>query len=184
MEEQKLMEYFKFDAGDLSANCNWVLTEKQKTRLSAELRDARKSRTRWAYFLFFLAAIGIIIALSVWFIPNSSLGLRIGFGIGFGLVWPALYGLVGFALLPPSSYTDLDLASQTGRVNIVRVESRFPDTRAVSSRYDLYIGPRRFLVDLNIGHVLIQGDEYTIYYLKNSNKIVSAEFISREHKGG
>ena len=53
------------------------------------------------------------------------------------------------------------------------------DTRAVSSRYDLYIGPRRFLVDSKIGHVLIQGDEYTIYYLKNSNKIVSAELISR-----
>ena len=179
MEEQQLMEYFKFDASDLNANRNGTLTEKQKTRLNAELREARKSRTRWAYFLFFLAAIGIAIALGIWFIPDLGLGMRIGFGIGFGLVWPALYGLVGFALLPPASYTDLDLASQTGRVNIVRVESRDPDTRAVSSRYDLYIGPRRFLVDSNIGHVLIQGDEYTIYYLKNSNKIVSAEFISR-----
>ena len=179
MEEQAVMEYFKFDAGDLSANRNGVLTEKQTIRLTAELREARKSRTRWAYFLFFLASIGFAIAIDIWLLPETGLGMRIGFSIGFGLVWPALYGLVGFALLPPASYTDLDLASQTGRVNIVGVEHRDSDTRAVSSRYDLYIGPRRFLVDSKIGHVLIQGDEYTIYYLKNSNKIVSAELISR-----
>ena len=92
MEEQQLMEYFKFDASDLNANRNGTLTEKQKTRLNAELREARKSRTRWAYFLFFLAAIGIAIALGIWFIPDSGLGMRIGFGIGFGLVCPLYMG--------------------------------------------------------------------------------------------
>jgi hypothetical protein len=179
MEDQKLMDYFQFDEVDVSANRNRVLTEKQKTRLRTELNSTRKGRTRFAYFMFFLAVIGIVIAVGVWFIPDSGLGLRIVFGIGFGLVWPALYGLMGMAFLPPATYMDLELASETGRVNIVRVESRNPETHATTSRYDLYVGNRRFLVDRPIGNVLIQGDEYTFYYLKNSNRIVSAEFISK-----
>ncbi|MBI2332084.1 MAG: hypothetical protein HYU84_08000 [Chloroflexi bacterium] len=179
MEDPKLMEYFQFDETDVSANRNGVLTEKQKTRLTAELNSARKGRTRFAYFMFFLAAIGLAIAVGVWFIPESGWGLRIAFGIGFGLVWPALYGLVGMALLPPATYMELELASETGRVNIVKVATHSTTTNTTSIRYDLYIGSRRFNSDHRIGYVLIQGDEYTIYYLKNSNKIVSAEFISR-----
>jgi hypothetical protein len=179
MEDQKLMDYFHFDESDVSANRNGVLTEKQKTRILAELNSARKGRTRLAYFLFFLAAIGLAIAVGIWFVPESGWGLRIGFGIGFGLVWPAMYGLMGFAFLPSASYMDLELASETGRVNIVRTESHNTQSHTTSSRYDLYIGSRRFIVDHRIGNVLIQGDEYTVYYLKNSNKVISAEFVSR-----
>ncbi|MBK6794489.1 MAG: hypothetical protein IPG80_18550 [Anaerolineales bacterium] len=97
----------------------------------------------------------------------------------FGIVWPVMYGLVGFAFLPPASYMDLELTSETGRVNIVKVETRNSQTSTTSTRYDLYIGKRRFNADHRIGFVLIQGDEYKVYYLKNSNRIVSAEFISR-----
>lgn len=179
MEDQKLKEYFKFDETDLSTNRSGSLTEKQKVRLTAELKSERTKKTLLAYFLFFLAAIGVIGAVVIWFIPESSLGMRIGFGIGFGLVWPAVYIFMGLIFLPPPSYTDLELASATGQINIVKVESRNTSAHTTSSRYDLYIGNRRFVVDHRIGNILVQGDEYVVYYLKNSSRIVSAEFISQ-----
>ena len=178
MDNQKLKEYFNFDESDLYANRNGSLTEKQKTRLAAELKSLRSRKTILAYFMFFLAAVGVVGAVLVWFLPESSWGLRIGFGIGFGLVWPAVYIFMGLIFLPPSTFTNLELASETGRVNIVRVESHNSKTHTTSSRYDLYIGNRRFTADYKVGNILIQGDEYTIYFLKNSSKIVSAEFVS------
>ncbi len=179
MDNQKLKEYFNFDEGDLNLNRNGSLTEKQKIRLIAELKSARAKKMRWAYFIFFLAAIGLVIGIGIWFIPATGLGLRIGFTIGFGVVWTVIYGVIGMIFLPPSAYTDLELANETGRVNIVKAQSYNSNTHTTNARYDLYIGNRRFVVDSRVGNVLIQGDEYTVYYLKNSGKIVSAEFITK-----
>ena len=179
MINRELNEYFKFDEDDLNANRNGTLTEKQSTRITAELKSLRRKKTVLAYSMFFLALLGVAGAAAVWFVPESSWGLRIGFGIGFGLVWPAAYIFMGLIFLPSPAFTDLALASETGRVNIVRVESRNSSTHTTSSRYDLYIGNRRFTADYKIGSILVQGDQYTVYYLKNSGKIVSAEFISR-----
>ncbi len=179
MEDKKLMEYFQFDDADLYANRNNTLTEKQRTRLTAELKSKRTKQTVLAYFMFFLALVGVMAAVFVWLLPDSDLGLRIGFAIGFGLVWPAVYIFMGMIFLPPASYMDLELASATGHVNIVRVESYDPETHAASSRYDLYIGSNRFTADHKVGGIMLQGDEYTVYYLKNSNKIISAEFVLR-----
>lgn len=177
MDNQKLKEYFNFDESDLNVNRNGSLTEKQKTRLTAELKSMRAKKTRWAYLIFFVAAVGLAVGVGVWFVPAAGLGLRIGFTIGFGIVWTIIYGVIGMIFLPPAAYTDLELANETGRVNIVRVESHNSRTHTTSSRYDLYIGNRRFVADSRIGNVLIQGDVYTVYYLKNSSKIVSAEFV-------
>jgi hypothetical protein len=178
MENKNLMEYFKFDESDLNANRNGSLTEKQKIRLTDELRSARRKKTILAYSMFLLGAIGVVGAVAIWFIPGSSWGLRVGFGIGFGLVWPAVYIFMGLIFLPSALYMDLELANVTGRVNIVRVESHHSNSHTTSSRYDLYIGNRRFAANFRIGNILMQGDEYTVYYLLNSQRIVSAEFIS------
>jgi hypothetical protein len=179
MQEKNLMDYFQFDESDLNLNRHGSLAERQKTRLTAELKSARTKKTRWAYFIFFLAAIGLVVGLGIWFVPAAGLGLRIGFTIGFGIVWTTIYGVIGLIFLPPAAYTDLELANETGRVNIVKVQSHNSNTHTTDTRYDLYIGNRRFVVDSRIGNVLIQGDEYTVYYLKNSSKIVSAEFVSK-----
>jgi hypothetical protein len=93
-------------------------------------------------------------------------------------VWPIVYMFMGLIFLPSALYTDLELANVTGRVNIVRVESHNSSSHTTSSRYDLYIGNRRFVADFRVGNVLMQGDEYVVYYLPTSQKIVSAELIS------
>lgn len=176
--DERIMEYFKFDAADLSENRSGALTEKQRTRLTAELQSARAKKTLMAYGVFFLAALGVLVAVGIWFVPAAGFGMRIGFTIGFGLIWSAVYIFMGMIFLPSPLYTDLKLASETGRVNIVRVESHNSTNRSASSRFDLYIGNRRFVADHHIGKILIQGDEYTVYYLPQSQKIVSVELIS------
>lgn len=180
MEEQKLLDYFKFDEADLSANRMGSLTEKQKKRLTAELRSTRRGRRLFAVFMFFIALIGVVVGVGIWFFPSVTMGMKIGFAIGFGLVWPLMYGLVGMVLLPSDKYESLEMDRLQGRVNIIRVESHDSQTGTTSSRYDLYIGSRRFLLDSMIGGVMVIGDEYTVYFLKYSNKIVSAEFVSRK----
>lgn len=179
MEEQVLMDYFKFDDVDLAANRVGSLTEKQKVRLTAELKSTGRGRRLLSLFMFLIALVGVGIAVFVWVTPDSGWGLRIGFAIGFGLVWPALYGLMGFAFWPSDKSSSLELDQVTGRVNIVRVEHRNSETGGTSSRYDLYIGIRRFLTDYKVGGVMVNGDEYTVYFLKYSNKIVSAELNSK-----
>lgn len=179
MEEQALMEYFKFDDADLAVNRVGSLTEKQKVRLTAELKSAGRGRMFLSLFMFLIALVGVGIAVFVWFVPDSGWGMRIGFAFGFGLLWPALYGLMGFAFWPSDKYSSIELDHVTGRVNIVRVEHRSGTTNGTTSRYDLYIGSRRLLADHKVGGVMVNGDEYTVYFLKYSNKIVSAELISR-----
>ena len=178
MEEQALMEYFKFDDADLAVNRVGSLTEKQKVRLTAELKSNGRGRILLSLFMFFIALVGVGGAVLIW-VTDSSWVMRIIFSIGFGLVWPALYGLMGFAFWPSDKSSSLELDQVTGRVNIVRVEHRNSETGGTSSRYDLYIGARRFLADYKVGGVMVNGDEYTVYFLKYSNKIVSAELNSK-----
>lgn len=179
MQGKILMDYFRFDEDDLNANRNGSLTEKQRTRLIAELKSAQVKKTLWAYFLFFMAALGLALGIGILFMPDISLWARIIMTIAIFIMWSAWLAVLGMSLLPPASYLDLELANETGPVNIVKVQSRNSSTYATNIRYDLYIGDnRRFVVDSRIGNVLIQGNVYTVYYVKNSRKIVSAEFVS------
>ena len=179
MQKKNLMDYFNFDEGDLNANRNGSLTERQKTRLIAELKSAQLKKTLWAYFLFLMAAVGLALGIGIWFMPDISLWARIIMTIAIFIMWSAWLAVLGMSLLPSASYLELELAKETGRVNIVKVQSYNNTSHTTNTRYDLYIGEdRRFVMDSRIGNVLVQGDVYTVYYVKNSRKIVSAEFVS------
>jgi len=45
--------------------------------------------------------------------------------------------------------------------------------------YELHIGGKEFDVDENLADVIMQGDEYTVYYDDFNSKILSAEFVSK-----
>ncbi len=91
MEDPKLMSYFKFDEADLQANRNGQFTEKQKARLSTEDKSSRKWSLIGGLGLLFIAAIGVAAAVAGW-IGDSDWGFRIGFGLGFGCIWPRWFG--------------------------------------------------------------------------------------------
>jgi hypothetical protein len=178
MEDEKLKQYFKFDEADLNANRNGYFTEKQKARLALEDKSGRKWSLTGGIVLLLIAAGGLAGAIAGW-IGDSDWGFRIGFGLGFGVIWPLIWGGLGAALLSSSfSKHEFKLARVQGRANIVRKESYSSEHHTTSVYHELHIGGVEFSVDEDLADVIMQGDECTLYYIKDSSEIMSGEFVS------
>lgn len=178
MIDQSLMNYFKFDQADLNANRNGQFTEKQRARIIQEDKSSRKWSLIGGLGLMLIAAIGLAAAIAGW-IGDSDWGFRIGFGIGFGCVWPLIWGGIGWFLIRNSfSKHDFKLAKVQGRVNIVRRESYSSQSHTTSVYHELHIGGHEFNVNEDMADVLMQGEEYILYYIADSDEILSAESVS------
>src|SRR5262249_15063731 len=122
MFDQQLMNYFKFDPGDLEANRSGHFTDKQKARLTQEAKTSKTWGIVIGVFLLLIGLGGLAGAIAGW-IGDSDWGFRIGFGLGFGCIWPLVWGGLGWALLSSSfSKQEFKLAKVEGPVNIVKVE--------------------------------------------------------------
>jgi hypothetical protein len=175
--DTQLMNYFKFDQDDLYANQNGRFTDKQRVRLIQEDKSDRRSGLVWGIILMGIGAIGLVIAI-VAGLANSDWGFRIGFGCGFGIVWPLVWGGIGYAMMSDSfSKHEFKLARVQGRVNIVRSESYSSQSHTTSVHHELHIGGQEFRVDEDLANVLMQGEEYALYYVDGTNKILSAESV-------
>jgi hypothetical protein len=183
MPEQQLMEYFKFDADDLYANQNRRFTEQQRVRLINLDKTRRKTSLVIGIVLAVVGLIGPIIAIAAG-IANPDPLFIIGFGGGFGLVWPAVWGGIGFVLIKGAmGKTVFKLASVQGRANIVARESRSTDSDGHTSttiHHELHVGGVTFGVNRNIADVVFQGDEYIVYYVEATKDIVSVEEIRKK----
>ncbi len=158
--DQQLMNFFKFDQADLIANQNGQFTEKQKVRLLQEDKKLKgKARLHSIPFLL-IAVTGPFTAIA----PKGFFGW--GWVLTWGLVWTGLWGAIGLFMFLGSlgKPQPLVLAKTKGHVRIVN--------------YQIRIGHRSFDVEGNPEDVLIQGNEYIVYYEKNWEEIVSAERIS------
>lgn len=178
MADEQLMQYFKFDQDDLYANENGRFTDKQRVRLIQEDRASRKSSMRWGIFLVFIGLLGVAIAIIAG-IANPDWGFRIGFGIGFGLIWPVVWGGIGYLLINSAvSKREFKLARVQGRANIVREES-YDSDHHLHVTHELHIGGHDFTVDEDLADVIMQGDEYILYYVEDTDEILSAEAVSK-----
>ena len=179
MIDQPLMDYFKFDQADLFANENGQFTDKQRARIFKEDKSARRWNRIGGIGLLIIAAIGFGGAVAGW-IMDSDWGFRIGFGIGFGVIWPLIWGGIGVGLLASSfSRHQFKLAKVQGRVNIVSRESYSSEHHTTSIYHELHIGGREFNVNGNLADVMMQGDEYILYYIEDSDEILSAEPVKK-----
>ena len=174
MVTQQMMYYFKFDQADLQANQRMQFTEKQKTRI---ISDDRSDRT-WSWVggvgLLLIAAIGFFGAVFAG-IADNDWGFRIGFGLGFGCIWPLIWGGIGYMVLANSfEKHEFTLARVQGLANIVRTVSHISD-HTTSIEHELHIGGQQFDVEGDIANILMQGQEYIIYYIADSSKILSVE---------
>ncbi len=177
MINQQLMDYFKFDQADLNANENGQFTEKQKARIFKEDKSDRKWSRIGGIVLLFIGAIGLGGAIVGW-IADSDWGFRIGFGIGFGVIWPLIWGGIGAALIKNSfSKHQFKLTKVQGRVNIVWRESYSSEHHTTSVFHELHIGGKEFSVNEDLADVMVQGDEYILYYIDDSDEILSAELL-------
>lgn len=185
MSDQLLMDYYKFDADDLYANQSGRFTDKQKLRLTALDKSRRKASMGLGIFLVIIGLIGPTIAIAS-SIGNPDIGFIIGFGIGFGLVWPLIWGGIGYMLIKGArEKKEFTVASVQGRANIVARESRTTDSDGHTSThtyYELHIGGHTFSAQRDVADVIMQGDEYTVYYVPATDDIVSVEAASSRKK--
>lgn len=176
MSTPQLMDYFKFDQADLEANRHGQFTEKQRQRLVQEDKSSRTWSMVIGVVLVLIAAAGFFGAVAGW-IGDSDWGFRIGFGLGFGCIWPLIWGGLGFVLLSTSfSKHQFMLARVQGRANIIRTESHGSD-HTTHINYELHIGGQEFNVQSSAGDVIMQGEEYILYYIADSDEILSAETV-------
>jgi hypothetical protein len=178
MINQQLMDYFNFDQADLIANQRGQFTTKQSEQIVKDDKSDRSGSRILGIILIFIGTIGLggaVLAI----VNDKDLGFRIGFGLGFGCIWPLVWGGLGFSMLSSSfGRHEFVLAKVQGRVNIVREESYSSSSHTTRISHELHIGGKEFDVEGNIADVLMQGDEYILYYIADSNKIVSAEWVS------
>ena len=179
MEDHQLMDYFKFDMADLHAHAHGDFTDKQRLRLLEEDKSSRKWSMIGGFGMILIALIGLggaIFAVT----QDSDLGFQIGFGLGFGCLWPAIWGGIGFFVIKGAlSKHEIKLAKVQGKVNIVRGESYNSQTHTTSVHHELHIGGQEFSVEDDLADVMMQGDEYIIYYVDGSSEILSAELVHK-----
>jgi len=177
MVNQQLMDYFKFDQTDLAANQTGKFTQKQTTRILGEDKSDRTGSRIGGIFLLLIAAVGFFIAVFAGIMDNDW-GFRIGFGLGFGCIWPLVWGGLGYGLLASSfSKHVFKLARVQGQANIIRTESHSSEHHTTTVHHELHIGGMEFSVQGDIANVLMQGQEYILYYIADSSEILSAEAV-------
>ena len=179
MVDRQLMDYFKFDMDDLHANEQGQFTDKQRARLVTEDKSSRTWSMVGGSAMMLIALIGLVGALFA-VTQDHDPGFQIGFGLGFGCLWPLIWGGLGFFVIRGAlSKHDIKLAKVQGRVNIVSRESYSSQSHTTSTYYELHIGGQEFSVEGDLADVLMQGDEYILYYVDGSSEILSAELVSK-----
>lgn len=179
MVDPQLMSYFQFDQADLDANRNGQFTDKQKTRIFTEDKSSRTWSRVGGFFLIFIGLIGLVAAIFA-IANDSDLGFQIGFGLGFGCIWPLVWGGIGYFLVKNSfSKHEFKLAKVQGLVNIVRRESYSSESHTTTIYHELHIGGQEFSVQGTAADVLMQGDEYILYYISGSSEILSGELVQK-----
>ncbi|MCL4529619.1 MAG: hypothetical protein M1282_09405 [Chloroflexi bacterium] len=186
MQDQKLMDYFKFTEADLEANRNGCLSKKQKNTIVKRRSDFKSSGIKYSVILI---AVSLGIALVDWGIsiiqnaPHPDTGALITAGVifvlGVLLLWLTLSSESG------NTNASKDVVKKDeGPVNIVKVER----TRSGATEhsplehyfaYELHVGDKAFDVDENLANIMTQNDEYAIYYDNFNNKVLSVELVSK-----
>lgn len=168
MNTRQLMEHFNFDESDLHANRNGRLSVKQLETLEAD----EASSNAFARNVGVALVVGSLIGIAILFRKISFDALLFGLA---GCLAPILIGAFAIRLgLKKSSYT---LAESEGRVNMVIESSYSPTLRREVSTYVMHIGKAAFEVESEAAGFIMQGDRYAVYYIEETDKILSLEKI-------
>jgi hypothetical protein len=183
MEDQKLKDYFKFDEGDLQANRQGQLSEKQKNEILRRRKDWKKSGISYSLVIIALG-LGIVAVNAVLsFLRDPQPHLDTG-----ALVTAGLCVLLGLLLLyltltGESGRTDIseDIVKKAeGPVNLINGERTMTgshNSRSVVYFSELHVGARTFSVTHDLEDIMMQGDVYAVYYDDHNYKILSAEWL-------
>ena len=181
MQDQKLMNYFKFDESDLQANRNGQVTEKQKAHMIKDSKSGGIFGNPFALLFLFIGLIGFVIAVVAGIsVPDWT--FRITFGLGFGCIWPLAWGGIGIRSL-------LNTSSSTRQFTVAKVQGVIgTNSRQIydgSMEHTLLVGGKRFTAEPGLAEAMTLGAQYIIYYyirdnldaLVSTKNILSAEMI-------
>ncbi len=171
MGDVRLMNYFKFDEADLSANRNGLLSEKQKGRLRSE-RVSFKARARLLGIIIGVGALALLGGILWQGVLNGSPVLLVVIPLLF------IFPLGGSAFLIFGKFGEGNFAVRQveGPIEVAMAETYNRDGTA-NKHYRLRIGGRSFVVDQDISRVMRDGDQYKVYYADDWSEILSAERI-------
>lgn len=186
MQDQKLMDYFKFDEADLQSNRSGYLSEKQKNAILKRRKDFKNNGIKYSWILIVIALGIVIVDWAISAIRNAP-HLDTGALVTAGVIF--LLGILNLWLTLKSESASTDISKDTvkkaeGPVNIIKAER----TRSGSTNnsplehyfaYELHIGDKEFDVDESLTNVMMQNDVYAVYYDDFNGKILSVEFASK-----
>ncbi|MEW5940055.1 MAG: hypothetical protein AB1750_10360 [Chloroflexota bacterium] len=190
MSGADLMKLFDFNESDLNENRHGRLSDKQKTRLEQAEKSSKGCSSILGWFLVGIGLIGVGIVVSV--VPSlwpAERGAAIWLIIGFGMIWPLVWGGLGVSSIRRSfAKVEIKVTTAEGPVNIVKVvrDNYNPSTKMHSEEevYEFHVGRKTFEVDSELADVVMQGDVYAVYYADynvedTEDEILSAELLKK-----
>jgi hypothetical protein len=185
MAEDELEKILDFDESDLYANRNGYLTEKQKKKLTKDEKS-----TKWLMWILTIVCGGLAIAPWVLLVVSKVTGelsgsiSRILTSYVSIIIWSLLWGF--FANIWFQSTRDkytYKLQTVEGSVNYIH-DSWDGTHGAQHHSVELHVARKKFEdFDTALVDVMVQGDEYALYYLDDSPRgriIVSAEMEEKK----
>jgi hypothetical protein len=187
MDDQKLKDIFKFDESDLQANRSGNLSENQKNAIVKRRKEWKRTGLNYSSAVIVIGLGIIVIDAVVSYLhgafPHLDAGAVItgGVFVVLGALW--LY----LTMTGESGSTDLskDMVKKAeGPANIIKAERTRSSGGSSGTiehyfAYELHIADKEFDVDGSLANVIMQQDEYAVYYDDRNGKILSAEFLSK-----
>lgn len=186
MVDSRRMNSFKFDQADLQANHSGQLSERQESGIQAPRAAFGKSGIPYGLVMM---GIGLALALVALVISGLENGPQ---PVSTRMILGPIVLLLGLLilLLRRRSQSGLAGVSQDvvrkaeGPINIVKVEQARSGATSSSPLehhfvYELHIGDKSFAVDGSLANVMDQEDVYAVYYDAFTDKILSAELVSK-----
>jgi hypothetical protein len=188
MNDPQLMQLLKFDEAELQANRLGRISEKQRARLAQEESSRKSCSSVMGIFLLIIALVGVGAAVAYGYaMYRFSIAGVIGFGAGFGCIWPLVWGGLGISSLRRSFVKlVIQVKKAEGPVNIVKaVRESYNSSSHTTSHYtvyELHVGGRSFDVSAELPNLMMQGDVYAVYFADNNQQeapeILSVDLLS------
>ena len=166
MNEQRLRKFFRFTEADLLANRRLQFSESQKQRLSQDAKKEQASARSSAVILLVVAGAGLAIGVTIGSIAPEALG-RTLILLLMGILWPAVWAGKAVQILRAA------YALQEPRLGQVSGQARL--IRHTDGSHSLNIGGHEFDLDGHPSGAIVEGDEYTVYYVERTEEILSVE---------
>ncbi|MBI5297810.1 MAG: hypothetical protein HY869_20215 [Chloroflexi bacterium] len=180
------MQVLNFDASDLQANRNGQISKKQKERLAGEARGEQGCAAVLGLFLLLVAAVGVVLVVAI--LPTALDSERIFLILGFGVIWPLVWGLTGFGFAR-RVFVRLKPGAQKveGPAEVIMTTRKDynseTNTYGTETFHVLRIGGRTFHVKPSLKSIIQKGDAYVVYFAEFNRKEKQPQVLSAEWLG-